>query len=169
MENGFLDDVDLGQEPTIKHPGYFIVIAIFNVVLTFWAYTGIYPKINREASMAIVESEGSLAFIQAIYWVLLVLLIDIGEAFQKAIKERKFLKRSLVILGWLLFSIPVIFFITALILIPRIIFILIIFAITSVSKVNFESIVLSTPYVLFTIFFITGILFLYHKPRQTES
>lgn len=169
MENDLLDDIDLEQELKIKYPVYFIVIAIFNVVLTFWAYTGIYSKINGEASMAIVESEGSLAFIQAIYWVLLVLLIDIGEAFQKAIKERKFLKKSLDILGWLLVSIPVIFFVTALILIPRIIFILIIFTITSVSEVNFESIVLSTPYVLFTIFFITGILFLYHKPLQTES
>lgn len=109
MENSLLDDIDLGQKQKIKYPVYFIVIAIFNVVLTFWAYTGIYSKINREASMVVVESEGSLAFIQAIYWVLLVLLIDIGEAFHKAIKERKILKRSLVVLGWLLVSIPVIF------------------------------------------------------------
>lgn len=168
MENGLLDDADLEQGRIARDPVYFIVIAVLNVVLTFWAYGGLYPQINRIASMSVIESEGSLALIQATYWVLLVLLLDIGEVLQKLRKDRKWLKRTIDILSWLLVSIPVIFFVTALILIPRIIFIIIILLITSLSQVSFSSVVLSTPYVLFTICFVTGVLFLYHKPQQKE-
>lgn len=158
IENDLLDDEGLGQETTFKDPFYFTIIAFLNVVLTCLAYSG-----HRTADMTVVESEGILVLLQSSYWVLLVLLVDIGKSFLKAIKEQELLRWGVNVVLWLLVSILVIFFVAMLLLIPRVIFIVMVFMITSLSQVNFENMVLSTPYLLFTIVFITGLLFFYNR------
>jgi hypothetical protein len=169
MENNLLDDDLLGQEHKINYPFYLLVIALLNIILTVLAYSGFYPQINRLESMAVVESEGSLALIQATYWVFLMLFVDLVQAFKKAIKEKGLLRWGVHSFFLFLGSIGVIFLLTILILIPRAFFIVIVFIITSVSKVNFESIVLSMPYLLFTIVFITGILFFYNRDLSRHN
>jgi hypothetical protein len=164
MENDLLDDDLLGQDNRLSNPLYLIIVALLNVVLTCLAYSG-----HKTESMGVLESEGTLVLIQASYWVLLMLLVDIIKAFKKAINEQELLQWGVNAFLWFLVSFVVIFFVAMLLFIPRIIFIVIVFMITSVSQVNFESIVLSTPYILFTIIFITGILYYYNYNQQTES
>ena len=160
MENDLLDDELLGEYNKLKHPVYLISVALLNVVLTCLAYSG-----HKTDSMGVLESEGALLLIQASYWVLLMLVVDIIKAF----KEQELLQWAVNAFLWFLVSFVVIFFVSMLLFIPRVIFIAIIFMITSVSQVNFENIVLSTPYILFTIIFITGILYYYNYNQQTES
>ena len=160
MENDLLDDELLGEYNKLKHPVYLIIVALLNVVLTCLAYSG-----HKTDSMGVLESEGALLLIQASYWVLLMLVVDIIKAF----KEQELLQWAVNAFLWFLVSFVVIFFVSMLLFIPRVIFIAIIFMITSVSQVNFENIVLSTPYILFTIIFITGILYYYNYNQQTES
>lgn len=160
MENDLLDDELLEQYHKLKHSISLIIVALLNVVLTYLAYSG-----HKTESMGVLESEGALLLIQASYWVLLMLVVDIIKAF----KEQELLQWAVNAFLWFLVSFVVIFFVSMLLFIPRVIFIAIIFMITSVSQVNFENIVLSTPYILFTIIFITGILYYYNYNQQTES
>ena len=164
MENDLLDDSGLGQDNRFNYPFHLIIVALLTVVLTCLAYSG-----HRTATMTVVESEGTLALLQASYWILLMLVVDLIKALKKAIKEQYLLRWGVNAVLWFLTSIVVIFFVAILILIPRLIFIAMVFMITSVSQVSFENIVLSTPYLLFTIVFITGILCYYNRNQQTES
>lgn len=166
MEIDLLDDGSIEEKTKANYPFYLLIIGVLNIVLTFWAYCGFEFRSTLEG---IIGSEGSLALIQASYWILLMLIVDIVQAFRKVLKEGGFFQWILNVFLWGLGSVIVIFFVTVLIFIPRLLFVLLVFGITSLSQANFEAIVLSVPYVLFTVVFIAGMLIYYNKSQPIEN
>lgn len=174
MENDLLDDGILALKNKFDYPFFLVVIALLNVVFTIITYMAIKPKIGNvveEPLILLVNSEACVALSQASNWVLLTLLYDILQSFWKAIKEGSFWTWGLNVFLWLATSTVVVFFVTILIFIPRIIFLSLMFVIDSLLQTNFEleGIASSPLYLLTTIVFTTGILCYYNSNQQTES
>lgn len=167
MKVDVLDDGEIEEQYKANYPFYLFVVGFLNIVFTFLAYGGL-KLMDGTLSIRVIESEGTLALIQASYWMLLMLVVDIIQAFRKVLKEGGFFKFILNVFLWILGSVFVTFFVTVLIFIPRLLFTLLVFGITSLSQVDFEPIILSVPYVLFTIVFIAGGLVYCNKSPSKE-
>lgn len=172
MEDELLDNGIAEVKPKFNYPFYLFVVGFLNIALTIVLYTSTSSLVSsRNDLMRVLTSESYIAFIQAGTWVLLLLILDSAQAFLKVKTKAEWIQWVGNIVVWWLSSFVVIFFVTLLILIPRIIFLGAVFLIGSLLITNFEieGIALSALYLLFTIVVTTGWLCYYSKNQRTES